>query len=294
MARRAASVFTCSLVLACVGPGGVSTTDADDEVGEADTGDSTDDGDATESGDDSDPTDTGDETDESGDEVCRTPLPPEAGNPDNQLAFGLFFGGLEQAIGTSRQFQVGLIQCCVFWEPIPTCSEYTVEPEGIGATIDPESGVLMLADDVPDGSVFTVTANIEDGLATVQDTLFAYRPELHPLKGFWHEVARIPCGGGPEFVPSDPIGELYFTASGQAGVTWNPFEAYVDYTGDYVADLDAGTLSISGIGGNYVPDDVDGEGLFAFEGEELVLEDMWLGSSQESADPPACGHRFAQ
>jgi hypothetical protein len=293
MAPRAALVLTCSLTLACVDRG--SITDADEG-----TGDSMDDVDDETSESETDESETGEsetdesETDETGDEVCATPLPPEALALGSELAFGLFFGGLEMAIGTSRQFEVGLIQCCVFWEPIPTCSVYSVDPENAGATIDPDTGLLSLADDVVDGTLFTVTANIEDGLASVDDTVFAYRPELHPLKGFWHEVTRIPCGGGEEFVPSDPINEIYLTASGEIGVTWMPFEVYIDYTGDYVADLDAGTLSVVVLGGNYVPDDIDGEGLFSFDGDVLVLEDMWLGSSQGSEDPPGCGHRFAK
>ncbi len=266
-----------------------------DEAGTDTSSDSTDtSSDSTDTG--SDSTDTSTATDESG-EVCATPLPPEAFDPQNQLSFGLFFGGLELEIGSSRQFEVGIVQCCVFWEPIPTCSEYSIDPAGVdaGATIDSESGLFTLADDVVDGTVFTVQADVEQGLAIVEDTVFAYRPELHPLKGFWREVGRIPCGGGPEFVPIDPINELFFTASGSLGVTWTPFEIYIDYTADYVADLDTGTLSLANasIGGNYVPADIDGEGLFSFEGDELVLEDMWLGSSQGSMDPPACGHRFA-
>ena len=285
MTRRLVPILACSLVLGC---GGAEPSTSDDSVGTGDTGTSD-----TGSTDTSD-TSTTDTTDTTGDESCATPLPPEAMNPDNQLAFGIFFGGLELEIGSSLQFQVGLVQCCVFWDPLETCSEYTVEPEGAGATIDPQTGVLTLADEVVDGTVFTVQADVEQGKASVEADLFAYRPELHPLKGFWHEVARIPCGGGAEFVPSDPINELYFTAAGSLGVTWTPFEIYIAYTADYVADLDAGTLSLSGIGGNYVPADVDGEGLFSFEGDELVLEDMWLGSSQEAIDPPACGHRFAK
>lgn len=147
--------------------------------------------------------------------------------------------------------------------------------------------------DVPDGTWLTVRADVEDGLAIVEEQVFIYAPELHPLKGFWHEIARIPCGGGPEYVPDDPINELYFTASGRMGVTWTPFEVYVDYWGDYAADYDAGSISLSDLDGNYLPDDIDPDGSLRFEGDELVLTDMWLGSSQGSVDPPACGHRFA-
>lgn len=285
MNARTVVALHSMFLLACVSGSGDSTTSAEDDSGETlDSGDG--DGD-TGDGD-------GDTGDGDGDgDACETPLPPEAFEPDNQLAFGLFFGGLELEVGSSRQFQVGLIQCCVYWEALETCSAYSIDPADVGASIDPDTGLLSLADNVPDGTLVTVTADVEDGLAIVEDTVFVYDPALHPLKGSWHEVGRIPCDNSPEFVPDDPINELYFTAAGEIGVTWMPFEVYIDYVGDYVADLDTGALSISNVSGNYVPGDIDGEGLFSFEGDELVLQDMWLGSSQGSMDPPACGHRFA-
>ncbi len=199
---------------------------------------------------------------------------------------------VELTPGEAFQYQVGTWECCVFWEPLETCSVYSVDPTDAGATIHPETGLLEIDETTPDGTTFMITADVQDGLATVTGEVFVYVPELHPLIGLYTEVARIPCGGGPEFVPSDPIGELVFTASGEARVTWTPFEVYVDYWADYTHDLDTSALSIMPTGGNYVPDDVDGEGSFEFQGEELVLHDIWLGTSQNPVEPAACGHRF--
>ena len=111
MTQRLVPILACSLVLGC---GGAEPSTSDDSVGTGDTGTSD-----TGSTDTSDTSST-DTTDTTGDESCATPLPPEAMNPDNQLAFGIFFGGLELEIGSSLQFQVGLVQCCVFWDPLET------------------------------------------------------------------------------------------------------------------------------------------------------------------------------
>jgi hypothetical protein len=249
-----------------------TSTDSDGGDGDGDTGDGDGDG------------DTGDGD---GDGECLTPLPD-----DPELVLGFVNDNVELNPGGSYQYQVGSWECCVFWEPLETCSVYSVEPVDAGATIDPETGLLEVDASTPDGSTFTVTADIEDGLATVSGDVFVFVPELHPLIGYYTEVARIPCGGGPEFQPSDPIGELVFTASGEIRVTWTPFEIYVDYWGTYTHDLDTSALSILPTGGNYLPDDIDGEGSFSFEGDELVLHDIWLGTSQSPVEPTACGHRF--
>jgi hypothetical protein len=222
-----------------------------------------------------------------GDGECLTPLPD-----DPELMLGFVNENLELTPGGSFEYQVGSWECCVFWEPLETCSVYSVDPADAGATIDPDTGLLSIDASTPDGSTFTVTADIEDGLATVSGEVFVFVPELHPLIGYYTEVSRIPCDAGPEFVPSDPIGELVFTASGEARVTWTPFEIYVDYWANYTHDLDTSALSIVPSGGNYLPDDVDGEGSFSFEGNQLVLHDIWLGTSQNPVEPTACGHRF--
>ena len=59
-----------------------------------------------------------------------------------------------------------------------------------------------------------------------------------------------------------------------------------------VCDLafEAGTLELTVEGGNYVPDDVDPVGTFRFEGERLILEDMFLGTPSGGVAAPACGH----
>jgi hypothetical protein len=117
-------------------------------------------------------------------------------------------------------------------------------------------------------------------------------PVDSPIVGYWRETARIPCDGGPAFVPEDPIREFVVWAAGAIRVTWRPFETYHDYHGDYQLDLDKQLINISNLDGNYVPTDIDHRGRFVMQKHTLILEDMWLGSSRDGRQPPACGRRF--
>ncbi|MCA9698641.1 MAG: hypothetical protein KC431_14035, partial [Myxococcales bacterium] len=197
--------------LACVDePGGQDDEGGSESTGQIDTGDTD-----TFTGDTDTASDTGTDTATDTGGECLTPVPDD---PNIALSFDLW-GDLELVPGASWHFEVGQIECCVFWEPLETCSVYSVSPEGAGATIDPDSGLLSIDPDTADSTVFTVTADVEDGRFFVTTDVFVYVPELHPLKGYWRETGRFPCDAGPEFVPDDPINELVFTASGETRVT---------------------------------------------------------------------------
>lgn len=219
---------------------------------------------------------------------CPTPLDEEQ---LAELAFGLD-SIVEMTPGTSRTFELGLFECCYYIEPIDACATFSVSPAGAGARIDPDSGLLELDSDVPDGTRFTVIADVEDGRATVTESVYVYAPARNPLRGYRSEVMQIPCDGSDERPPIFPIRELVFHTYGVFEVTWEPFELYVDYWGNYVFDLDTGALSMTITGGNYVPTDFDGDGYVTFEGDQIVLHDIWLGSPRDGYNPGACGHRF--
>jgi len=86
---------------------------------------------------------------------------------------------------------------------------------------------------------------------------------------------------------------MRFYANGTYDVTWDPFEAYRDYWGDYTFDLNTGEISLTQTGGNYVPADVDGEGSFQLDASgDLILESIWLGTSMDGTEAVSCGHRF--
>jgi len=156
------------------------------------------------------------------------------------------------------------------------------------------TGVFTVAAGTLSGTKYTVTADVESGRKVLTVDVFVWTKEANPLVGTWHEEARIACGTGAEETPTDPIRELLFYASGVFNVTWTPFEVYVDYWGQYTFDREAGTISFIPDGGNYVPEDIDGEGTFVIdEQDRLMLRDVWLGTSQEGSGPAACGHVFS-
>lgn len=217
--------------------------------------------------------------------------PPLSEEQVGALAFGVFGNEFEAQPGDQRMLRLGVVECCYFLEEVDACVAYSLAPDD-GSTYDPASGLLTIAADAEAGTVYTLTADVEEGRSIVEATVTVYTPESNPLVGVWHEVSQTACVGGGDVEPEPPIGELWFKANGDVLVTWMPFEVYVDYWGTYVHDAATGALELTIDGGNYVPPDVDGSGGFAVMGGELVLTDMWLGSAQGFMGEPACGHRF--
>jgi hypothetical protein len=200
------------------------------------------------------------------------------------------YPSIEMRPGESRELSVGVIECCMFLDPVDACTTWSVEPSE-GATISPD-GELTIDPTTPGGAVFRVTADVEDGRQQVSADVTVYDPAENPLVGTWHEEAQVACGSQAEVAPEKPIQELRFFADGRVNVTWAPFETYVDYSGTYTFSED-GSIELSIAGGNYTPDDLDGTGRFTIDEEGcLVLEDMWLGSPEDGGDTTNCGHRF--
>ncbi len=195
--------------------------------------------------------------------------------------------------GQTRQFAVGRIECCTFFKPVPVLATWSVSPSQ-GAHIDAARGLLAIEPAVPHGSVFTVSANVENGRRIVSIEVHVFTRQMNPLVDIgWREEAQFECGSGKEIVPLKPIQELQFKADGLFSVTWVPFETYRDYWGTYTHDVQKGTLQLTIAGGNYVPKDVDGAGGFSIDAEgHLILKDIWLGSPRDAKLAANCGHRF--
>jgi hypothetical protein len=193
--------------------------------------------------------------------------------------------------GESSDLQLGNVECCYIFKAVDTCTRWSVGPSDL-ASIDPDTGLLHIADAAQPGDVVTVTADVENGRKQVTIEVYVYTPESNPLFGLWREDAEFACEDGAEVAPAHAINELQFRADGTINVTWEPFELYVDYWGTYAYDLAVGSLSIEPTGGNYVPADIDGAGTFSLDAEgHLTLDDIWLGS-QPQGSPARCGHRF--
>jgi hypothetical protein len=196
--------------------------------------------------------------------------------------------------GETWQMVLGTVECCYVFIPGDQDAVWTVSPVD-GVTVD-DDGLLTIDEDVPDGTIFTVTANRDPVGPSASLRVYVYTPAAQPLVGLWHETAQLACGTGKETEPDEAIGELRFGADGQFSVTWHPFEIFVDYWGTYRADPVTGELTLtmeSSMGAP--PEDFDGEGTFAIRDDgSLVLEDIWLGSGPGTEESePGCGHVFA-
>lgn len=228
-----------------------------------------------------------------GQAVCLTPLDDDTLeyltiSLDNRLPDTI---SLEP--GASGQFSVGVTECCYIYEPEEdACVEWSIEPQQ-GASIDPATGVLSLDTDAAPGSVYTVTADVEQGRRTLTTEVHVFTGESNPLVGRWREAGQIGCESGEER-PADPaIGELIFEADGSFSVTWFPFEVYKDYWGSYTYEVDSGALELSVDRGNHIPDNVDASGSFEIDAQgRLLLKDLWLGYPPTGQTATNCGHIF--
>lgn len=198
--------------------------------------------------------------------------------------------------GDSKDLDLGNVECCYAFNTldIDACTHWSVEPSD-KASIDPMSGMLRVSASAQPGDKLTVTADVAGGRKVVTIDVYVYTPEANPLFGIWREDVELACADGAEIKPEHAINELLFRADGTINVTWNPFELYIDYWGTYAFDKSAGTLDIRATGGNYVPEDIDGNGTFSINADgALVLDEMWLGSPQNGAVTGRCGHRFVR
>jgi len=230
-------------------------------------------------------------TDSTLDATTSTPaceLPPLEQEVLDQL--GITAPGLEISVAA------GDTQLLLLWidfgtpTAVDACVEWSIEPVD-GVSID-DAGVLTVDAAVPAGTVISVTADVEDGRRVLMGDFTVYVPVQYDILGFWTETQQLPCGGGAAVVPDPIIGELVFQDTGEFSVTWTPFEVYYDYWGTFTYDEGTRALVLTVEGGNYVPDDIDGEGTATVADGQLTLEDMWLGVAMDPVTPVACGHVF--
>src|SRR5262249_50092109 len=84
----------------------------------------------------------------------------------DKVALG-FESSVELMPGQTRDFDVGVVECCYSFNPVAACATFSVEPTQ-GATIDPATGLLSIDAATPDGSKYTVTASIDSGKKLLQ------------------------------------------------------------------------------------------------------------------------------
>ena len=184
--------------------------------------------------------------------------------------------------GQQAQFTVGIQECCYFFVPLDAQVTWSVDPAS-GAAIDPGTGLFSVDATTSSGASFSVTADVEKGTHVLSKDVQVYTPEANPLVGNWQEV------------DTGNVNELIFRADGNFSVTWIPFEIRKDYWGRYTFNVSTRTLELTLTGGNTMPPDFDGIGIFSRDDEGgLVLADICLGTrSAFGADPVRnCNHRF--
>lgn len=213
---------------------------------------------------------------------CKKPLDADT---LARLRLGSFYDTQLQP-GASKQFQLVIP---VGYAPdikVPACVTWEVKPAGKGAAID-EQGLFTVDGKTAAGAKFTVIAHIEDGRAERETTVYIYTPQTQPLVGLWKQAEQYDCGSG-ERVYAQPIGELEFRAVGWFSVTWQPFETYRDYWGDYSSETAKQTLSLKITGSNFAPKDFHGDGSYRLiDDRTLELRGVFLGSRNQSSESTA-------
>ncbi|KAA3643399.1 MAG: hypothetical protein DWQ07_23080 [Chloroflexi bacterium] len=203
-------------------------------------------------------------------------------------------GNLQIEAGGQLELRLATLECCVFWETVEASADWSLADAPKGVEIDTQTGLLTADDEVGNGATFTVQASVSSGQQVFEEKVTVYSLDGNPLVGIWTEKAQQTCDTYDETSVEEPIGELIFSADGSLSVTWRPFEAYIDYVGEYSFDTE--TIKIQADGVNYLPENIDGTGTYLIDDQgRLILSDIWLGSPPfGSATTPLCGHIFTK
>ena len=184
--------------------------------------------------------------------------------------------------GQAFRFAVIMYACCVVAQLVEAEITWRVHPQE-GASIDPSSGLLKVDPATSHGSVFKVSADVENGAYNPSTEVTVITREENPLAGSWREG------------DTGNVGELLFTADGQYAATWTMLEDYMDLFGTYELDTTTGTVEL-----NYEWDRIEtagfsGTGSYRIEDDgSLVLEGICSGGpdSKLGTGEEVCTHRF--
>ena len=192
--------------------------------------------------------------------------------------------------GERRDFDLYVESCCYFEEPLSACETWRIDPPVSGVEVDAE-GLVTVDPAVPAGTIFNVIADLGDGSGLMARAIVeVYSPQAHPAQGVFREVGRFRCFDGAE-IPGNDINEVILCGSSFT-VTYIPFEVYKDYWGTWTYDPSSGAIQMTVDRGNYIPPDLDLEGTMTFDGDDILLRDIWLGVGRVMTSTPACGHRL--
>lgn len=176
-------------------------------------------------------------------------------------------------------------------DPMPTTclSDWRVAPAG-AAVVSADGSSLTVAANAPAGATLTLEARTP-GEPARYTTVIVGKDEV-VLTGRYSQV-EVDCGAAER--PARPIKELVFGPTGRFSVTWEPFESYADYWGDFTWDPAAGRLALAISGGNRHPGAnarLEGAVEIQAEGRRLVLGGFNLGDVFNGGAP--CRYVFGK
>ncbi len=137
-------------------------------------------------------------------------------------------------------------------EPVPdACLRNWAVSDATLARMSGDGRQVTIADDAAPGSKFTVS--VEAGGEAIDRAVTVADPAVATidLKASQKSIARC---------ERKRIGEFKLDVYGGFGVTFNPFESYVDYWGTYDYDAASGRLVMTVTGGNDIPAALDLDG----------------------------------
>jgi hypothetical protein len=199
--------------------------------------------------------------------------------------------------GQSGQLTLTCRRCCWITESVPGTVIWSLQPAAAGS-VDRATGAFTIAPHAAVGAKVVVRAELTPPAGRQREAsgeILVIDPSPQPWGGRWQEVAQVPCAGaaaGAAAAKPLLIQELELHPDGTFSVTWQPFERYQDYWGDYRVEGVDGGLRLTVSGGNHVPEELDLDGTLRLDAAgEMTFEGIFLGKRTDEA-PVVCGHRF--
>jgi hypothetical protein len=177
------------------------------------------------------------------------------------------------------------------FDPIPAAcvKSLIVAPRGV-VQLSADGAGMEVAPTAKDGALINVAAVVYGTSVMAHARVVA--PAANPLAGVWRERPG-PCRDLPGGADATRI-EEFVIKSTTFSVTWQPFESYHDYTGEYRFDTATGTLSMTASGGAYLPPDAKLNGTARITPEGLLeVRGVDFGTPRSgTAHPAGCAVIF--
>ncbi len=169
-------------------------------------------------------------------------------------------------------------------EPVPdACLRNWAVSNTAIARLSGDGAKVTIADNALPGSEFTVSVEAGgerlDRAVTVADPAVA----TITLKASQKSIARC---------ERKSIGEFKLDVHGSFGVTFNPFESYVDYWGIYTYDSESGRLTMTVTGGNEIPPSLDLDGTATRIEGDWRFDGFDFGGGGAPAGADGCAYVF--